>query len=551
AIPRPITVANIMRDGCARMNLPNSCADDICFHKFFRTFDASCNNLNNSLRGAAFTPFVRLLPPVYDDGNNAVADSIRRERPNARLVSRALLSSRRAIASRASSMLMQFGQFLSHDMSKNKLDGQCTCDGGPECISIFLSPSDSRTHNAPCIPLKRAAAICGTGVGGIAREQMNANTAFIDASQVYGSDAISQRKFRAGFRSGLSMTPIGGRLFPPMDGRNTFHTGDDRSNLFVGLAALHTVFVRLHNKINTDLRHINRHWSENRLFQETRKIIGAMMQVITYKEFLPALLGSLHDTLIPRYTRYNPMINPGVSNEFAGAAYRLHGLIQEIYELRNRNFDVIGTTRFVESTFQVQRIISGGIDSLIRGLVSQPARLPQRITTQVTELLGGGMLDMASINIMRGRDHGFPTYNHYRRLCKLPPIISFDDWPEVSEVEVRERVKELYRNPEHIDLYVGGVIEDPIEGSILGPTFACIIADQFIRSRDGDRFYFENPDQFTISQIMALKRITLSSVLCETADDLPFLPMNVFIVSNQSVVPCVSIPSLDLTPWRE
>lgn len=46
---------------------------------------------------------------------------------------------------------------------------------------------------------------------------------------------------------------------------------------------------------------------------------------------------------------------------------------------------------------------------------------------QVTELLGGGMLDMASINIMRGRDHGFPTYNHYRRLCKLPPITSFDD----------------------------------------------------------------------------------------------------------------------------
>uniref|UniRef100_A0A9J2Q581 peroxidase n=1 Tax=Ascaris lumbricoides TaxID=6252 RepID=A0A9J2Q581_ASCLU len=536
---------------------------------------------------------------------NQRVDSIRRERPNARLVSRALLSSRRAIASRASSMLMQFGQFLSHDMSKNKLDGQCKCDGGPECISIFLSPTDSRSRGAPCIPLKRAAAICGTGVGGVAREQMNANTAFIDASQVYGSDAISQRKFRAGFRSGLSMIPIGGRMFPPMDGRNTFNTGDDRSNLFVGLAALHTVFVRLHNKIDTDLRHINRHWSENRLFQETRKIVGAMMQVVTYKEFLPALLGSLHDTLIPGYIRYNPTINPGVSNEFAGAAYRLHGLIQEIYELRNRNFDVIGTTRFVESTFQVQRIISGGIDSLIRGLVSQPARLPQRITTQeiyelrnrnfdvigttrfvestfqvqriisggidslirglvsqparlpqrittqVTELLGGGMLDMASINIMRGRDHGFPTYNHYRRLCKLPPITSFDDWPEVSEVEVRERVKELYRNPEHIDLYVGGVIEDPIEGSILGPTFACIIADQFIRSRDGDRFYFENPDQFTVSQIMALKRITLSSILCETADDLPFLPMNVFIVSNQSVVPCVSIPSLDLTPWRE
>ncbi|VDM29330.1 unnamed protein product [Toxocara canis] len=114
---------------------------------------------------------------------NAVADSIRRERPNPRLVSRALLSSTRALASRASSMLMQFGQFLSHDMSKNKLNGRCTCDGGPDCISIFLTPTDSRIRNAPCIPLKRAAAVCGTAIGGMPREQMNANTAFIDASQ--------------------------------------------------------------------------------------------------------------------------------------------------------------------------------------------------------------------------------------------------------------------------------------------------------------------------------------------------------------------------------
>ncbi|VDK23708.1 unnamed protein product, partial [Anisakis simplex] len=99
----------------------------------------------------------------------------------------------------------------------------------------------------------------------------------------------------------------------------------------------------------------------------------------------------------------------------------------ETYELRNAKFDVVDVTRFVESTFQIQKLISSGIDNLIRGLLSQPARLPQRITTQVTELLGGGMLDMASINIMRGRDHAFPTYNHYRKFCGLQPITSFDD----------------------------------------------------------------------------------------------------------------------------
>ncbi|VDM31552.1 unnamed protein product [Toxocara canis] len=62
-----------MQGGCARTNLPNPCAEDICYHKHFRTFDGSCNNLENSLKGAAFTPYVRLLPPAYDDGMNAVA----------------------------------------------------------------------------------------------------------------------------------------------------------------------------------------------------------------------------------------------------------------------------------------------------------------------------------------------------------------------------------------------------------------------------------------------------------------------------------------------
>ncbi|VDK18028.1 unnamed protein product [Anisakis simplex] len=337
AVPRRLTPNNIMRDGCVQSNLPNPCAADICYHKNYRTFDGSCNNLRDSLKGAAFTPFIRLLPPDYDDRINAVSDSISRERPNPRFISRALLSSRRSIASRASSMLMQFGQFLSHDMSKNKLDGRCTCQGGSECISISLSEMDSRRHKSPCIPLKRSIRVCGTGIHGVPRQQMNLNTAFIDASQVYGSDAITQRKFRAGVRSGLSMIPIGGRMFPPMDGRNTFNTGDDRSNLFVGLAALHTVFVRLHNKfvslqilsmIDSVLRTMNKKWDEDRLFQETRKVVGAIMQVITYQEFLPALLGSSHNKLIPKYTHYKPNTNPAISNEFAGAAYRLHGLIQ-------------------------------------------------------------------------------------------------------------------------------------------------------------------------------------------------------------------------------
>lgn len=108
---------------------------------------------------------------------------------------------------------------------------------------------------------------------------------------------------------------------------------------------------------------------------------------------------------------------------------------------------------------------------------------------------------MGSLNIQRGRDHGLMNYNSYRQLCKLPKLIYFRNWPgknyifillkfflEVLNVDVRKRVSDLYGDdPDRLDLYVGGLLEEPIDGSLLGPTFSCILAEQFQRIRDGDR----------------------------------------------------------------
>ena len=58
----------------------------------------------------------------------------------------------------------------------------------------------------------------------------------------------------------------------------------------VALNVLHTIWVREHNRIARKLKQINAGWNGEKVFQETRKIIGAMMQHITYNEYLPALL---------------------------------------------------------------------------------------------------------------------------------------------------------------------------------------------------------------------------------------------------------------------
>ncbi|WKX96700.1 hypothetical protein Q1695_012831 [Nippostrongylus brasiliensis] len=533
--------------GCAEVQIPASCSNNECFHKKFRSIDGTCNNLENPIVGASFSPFIRLLPSAYDDGINAVVDSRMRRRPNPREVSMFLLSAQHAIQSPANSMLMQFGQLISHDITKNALANVCTCSMmSARCANVDRPPTD--TVRTRCVQFSRSFQVCGTGVGNRPREQYNENTAFIDGSTVYSSEAVTLRTLRNGAM--MKTHIVNGRTFPPNNRRDSMTVGDDRATIFLGLAAMHTTFLRLHNNIAAKLQNMNRNWDQDRVFQETRKIVGSILQVIVYQEYLPSLIGPFHRRLVPPYTKYNPAVNPGILNEFSSAAYRLHGMIQEFYPLLGPNFENRGRVPFLDGIGRIERVLSA-IDSVYRGFIATPARSPQRITTSVTERLFGGA-DMATINIQRGRDHGLKPYNEYRKLCQLKPITNFNEWPEVTEKVVRERVAQLYRTPDDLDLYVGGILEEPIQGSLVGPTFACIIAEQFVRLRDGDRFYFENEEVFTPAQRNALKAVTFSSVLCETSDGITRIVPNAFTIDQgEKAVSCQSLKPLNLTPWKE
>ncbi|GMR51816.1 hypothetical protein PMAYCL1PPCAC_22012, partial [Pristionchus mayeri] len=102
--------------------------------------------------------------------------SLRRSRPSARAVSHFLLSFRQSIPSSANSLLMQFGQFLSHDVTQNGLNSFCNCTTrDPECANIRISSAEQSRRSMGCIPLTRAVPVCGTGRGAVAREQFNEN----------------------------------------------------------------------------------------------------------------------------------------------------------------------------------------------------------------------------------------------------------------------------------------------------------------------------------------------------------------------------------------
>lgn len=105
----------------------------------------------------------------------------------------------------------------------------------------------------------------------------------------------------------------------------------------VGLTLLHTIWLREHNRLAAELQTINPGWSDEQLFQEARRIVGAQMQHITYNEWLPLVLGPrymanfrLHPVRGGGYSRdYDPSVNPSVTNEFATAGFRFgHTLVQ-------------------------------------------------------------------------------------------------------------------------------------------------------------------------------------------------------------------------------
>lgn len=112
-------------------------------------------------------------------------------------------------------------------------------------------------------------------------------------------------------------------------------TGDVRVNVIPTLGAMHTLLVREHNRIASELQSLNSQWDTEKIFQETRKIMGALLQHISYNEWLPLVVG---DDAVDRYNLtstsqghsnvYNSEVDPSIRNSFAAAALRYgHSLI--------------------------------------------------------------------------------------------------------------------------------------------------------------------------------------------------------------------------------
>ncbi|KAL3120763.1 hypothetical protein niasHT_008055 [Heterodera trifolii] len=570
---RPLSQEQVVRSNIANACVPRldeaECERSLCYNLHFRTMDGTCNNFRLPLRGAAFRPYSRLLPPEYDNGLSEPISSIRSTlRPNPREINLNILSTTKQVTvSEFNALLMQFGQFMSHDLAKTTLVPSAKCNVcqniTSRCMSIQLSPFDPNSHFKAdgCLRVSRSSPICGSGRTK-PRQQLNENTGFIDGSPIYGSSVGDLRKFREGSTGLLKLSTFNGMRLLPFDSSQcrsssdcsaVFVAGDSRVNLFLGLTSFHLLFTREHNRISSRLQQLNPHWNGDRLFQESRKIVGAIIQAICYREYLPKVLGSSFAATIGPYRGYDPNIDPTVANEFTSQAYRFgHGMIQEFYPRLDSAGRTIpsGGFAFVDGTLHSDHFIfQGGPDPIIRGMMSQQLKRPQRLTRTITEQMFG-TTDLGTINIQRGRDHGVPSYMRFRQLCGLSTATTFDQLSrEIMSIEARQNLQRIYGTPDRIDLFVGGMLEDPVVRGLVGPTVACIIGPQFARTRDGDRFYFENPGIFTRAQLAEIRRSSLARVICDNGDDFRTVPREAF--RTGPIVQCTEIPQMDLSKWKE
>jgi hypothetical protein len=569
-----------------------------------RSLDGGGNNVRHPSWGQAGTQYLRVAPPNYADRVSAMVSG-----PPARRISNRIfndvgqnLFSERGL----SQWTWTWGQFMDHDFGlRNEAPGE----NAPIPFDA-QDPLEDFSDDLGVIDFARTPAAPGTGVRS-PRQQINTQSSYIDASNVYGVNVTRLDWLRDGAklllpddylpradaRGDASNAPVmdlfGAQVGDP--GRAAV-AGDVRANENIALTAVQTLFAREHNRIVSALKRFPSLTAEDR-FQVARRVVGAELQFITYEEFLP----NLGVTLAP-YRGYQAGVNAGLGDEFATAGYRAHSMIHGEFEptvpagryspAQLDAFRAEGVSVEQDGN-QVTLVIplvlafgnpdllqAVGLGPILKSLAAEPQyRNDEQIDNSLRSVLfqipkpdvpdpevcGSPVIqpdcftdvsDLGAIDVMRGRDHGMPSYNDMRRAYGLAPKTSFaavtgeatqsfpdglgiDDRHSLDFVDLRDRagnpvapgadgavvgtrrttlaarLKALYGNVNQLDAFVGMMAEPHVAGSELGELQRAMFKRQFEALRDGDRFFYSNdPDLTTIRRRYGIDfRQTLADVI--------------------------------------
>ncbi len=384
-----------------------------------------------------------------------------------------------------------------------------------------------------------------------------------------------------------------------------FITGDGRGNENIGLTTVHTVFHNEHDRLvdvnkatilaSGDLAIINQWldpghqlaalpgvgdvltWNGERLFQAARFVTEMQYQHLVFEEFARRVQPNVD----PFVFTNSADLDPSIVAEFAHTVYRFgHSMLLDTVDRLDNDLTLVGDTTeqigLIEAflnpvafstnsngsdgSLTAADIAAAGVDAgvasgaILRGMTRQAGNeIDEFVVNALRNNLVGLPLDLASINIARGRDAGIPTLNHARTElyaltgdAQLKPYVSWFDFaqnikhPEsiinfiaaygthaliagattladkraaamhivfgetgdtaaqtaefdafLNSTGIYATIGGLESGLNNVDLWIGGLAEELQEfGGMLGSTFGAVFEFQMEQLQNGDRFYY-------------------------------------------------------------
>ncbi len=371
-------------------------------------------------------------------------------------------------------------------------------------------------------------------------------TAFMDSTVVLGATSDRNKYLRSYKHGELNLHHEQGKdgdyprkniygldNAPNAHDKNMFLCGDVRCTETSGLTSLHTVYLRLYQYIAKKITTKHYDLSDECVYQKSKHILIALLQKITYEEYLPSLLGHpLPDP--PKYWR--PDVDPRMFSEF-GIAYRLHSLVPSLLHIYSPYTDNhVMDIELKESFWNPDLFLNVSASAVILGMIKSKAE--KMDTFLVDDLRNelfaniGEKLDLCALNIQRSRHLGTPTYNQMRERLGLQKYTS---WEEANFYDdIKDDLEGLYGDIDNLELWIGVNAEVPKYGNKLGKLLDTIITDQFVRMRDADPQFYTWSEDLTYEDLDFIKKTTFKDVLLYTTDiKEEYIPENPFLYNKQ------------------
>jgi hypothetical protein len=512
----------------------------------WRSPDGSYNCLAHPRMGMAGTRFARNIPLA--EGLPETGDALLE--PSPRLISRELLARHEFIpASTLNLLAAAWIQFEIHNWFSH---------GRPEVGNEFKVPlprgddwPEKETFDG-CMHIQRTAHDKTPREPwlGATPTFININSHWWDAGQLYGHSHHVQMKIRSK-RDGK--IKFDGEMLPEdPDIEGVDFTGFN-DNWWIGLALLHNLFAREHNSICDALKSAYPKWDDEELFQHARLINGALIAKIHTTEWTPGILAHpalqfgmaaqwwgapqrwLHLLLgennevsrgIPGSATDQHSAPYAMTEEFT-AVYRMHPLLPDTVSIRPFEKGESETLDFVNVQGKKTRalMIKHGFVNVLYSLGTQnpgalrirnyPNFLRQFQKDRVRDKTKPPppLMDIAAIDIMRDRERGVPRYNRFRELVGKKRVTSFEEITSIPGIA--EKMREIYKDVDRVDLLVGLMSEDLPEGFGFSDTAFRAFILMASRRLKSDRFFTDDfrPEIYTELGMDWIRNNSMKSVL--------------------------------------